>query len=83
MEYLVGLLLLVAGVAFYYKKKFMDAKVDSILSETRGRDKELKNQQAKNRKKASELDSKIEAIKKERKERRDGKSRAERAKEWE
>ena len=41
MEYLIGLIVLLFGGLFFYKKKADDASTEAKLAETKGRDKEL------------------------------------------
>lgn len=64
MEYLVGLVIaLVCGV-FFYKNKADSAEVETNLAETKGRDRELAEQEALIQQAIKDLDDGILTIKK-------------------
>lgn len=85
MEYLIGLLVIAIGAAFYFKRKADDNRVDAIMGETRGRDRELREQQEDVEAAIRDLDKGISEIERERekqKKEREKKSKEERADEW-
>ena len=85
MEYIIGLLVALIGAVFFFKNKADKAKLDALLSETRGRDKELQEQQKDVENAIDEIDAGIKKLKQDRKKERDArakKSREERAEEW-
>lgn len=66
MEYIIGLILALVGGLLFYKRKSEKAEIDSKLSETKGKDSILKENQADVEKAISDLDAGIEKMKAER-----------------
>ncbi len=83
MEYIVGLIIALAGGLLYYKSRADKASSDAALAETRGRDRELADQQREVERSISEMDAAIADIREERKKRREAQTDEERAREWE
>lgn len=85
MEYIIAVIVSLVGAVLFYRNKANKAEVNSILSETKGRDKELKGQQEEVEAAISELDEGVRRIRKERADSRADyrkKTRKDRADEW-
>ena len=85
MEYIIGLIALLFGGLYFYKKKADKAEVEAILAETEGKDSVLEELLNEAEKEAEELDKDLEILETERskqREERESKSREDRADEW-
>jgi len=85
MEYVIGIVVALLAGLFYYKNKATTFAEEAVLADTRGQDKQLKKKQEEIDKEIKKLDAGIEALKAERKRRRDearNKSDIERADDW-
>lgn len=66
MEYIVGLILLLAGYALYERSNRKKAQQDVLIAETKGRDEELKKEYEEANKQIEALDEGIKEMKKKR-----------------
>lgn len=66
MEYILGIIAALIGGLFFYKKKADKVAIDAKLSESKGRDRELREQELDLKDAIAEIDANLEKIRKER-----------------